>query len=359
VPYHVGDALGGDPDDLGRGGGAPRLALAAADGDDEQILDAGGERELALVVEHVRDGGRRGVAERDAAADRCDAGGPVAGPRLHRGRGAARTGAGRGADVAEAEIVGAGLDGVGAREEERAPRGKVVAWDQHGPHRVAQGEVPEQLAERGARAAEQRAQAAPGPAAAVGPPPAEAAQQEGEGVLRREDRAPGGAPRDQHGREHAPGAGPGRDVEEVGQPGPLVPGAPPQGGLQPDQRGAGEQPVGGPAAAVDRQDAHFALAGRRRRHRSQRRGLPRTGPRLRRGPRGEELGVVVAEEELALEDGEDLVGELVHVQPRGRVRPRRLHLSPRPDPVLAARRSRVRAWGGTRRLSSCQHAVRG
>uniref|UniRef100_K4A8Q3 Uncharacterized protein n=1 Tax=Setaria italica TaxID=4555 RepID=K4A8Q3_SETIT len=315
--YHVGDALGGDPDDLGRGGGAPGLGLAAADGDDEQVLDARGERELALVVEHVRDGGRRGVAERDATADRRDAGGPVARPRLHRRRGPARPRARRGADVAEAEVVGAGLDGVGAREEERAARGEVVAWDQHRPHRVAQREVPEQLAERGgARAAEQRAQAAPAPAT------------ERERVLRREERAPLGPPRDQHGREHAPGSGPRCDVEEVGQPGAVVPGPPPQRGLQPDERRAGEQPVGGPPAAVDRQDAHLALA-LLRRQRPQRRRLPRTGPRLlRRGPRGEELGVVVAEEELALEDGEDLVGELVHVQARRRVRPRGIHLVP-------------------------------
>jgi hypothetical protein len=164
--YHVGDAFGGDPDDLGcRGGGATGgavVALAAADGDDQEVLDAGGERELALVVEHVGDGRRRGVAEREAAADGRDAGGAVGGPHLHRRRRAVRPGAGGGAHVAEAEVVRRRLDGVGAGEEERPRRREVVARHQHRPHRVPQRQVAEHLPERGAGAAEQRADATGG-----------------------------------------------------------------------------------------------------------------------------------------------------------------------------------------------------
>jgi hypothetical protein len=289
--YHVGDAFGGDAGSLG----LPR-AGARADGHDEEVVDAGRAGELAPVVEHVRDGGGRGVAQR--AADGADPRGAVHGRDLHHAPGPGR--ARGGAHVPQPEVVRGALRGVGAREEERRPRRQVVARDQHGAHRVAEREVAERPAEGsrrgggggggGKRAAAVRQPQQPEPPRET--MAARAAEEERQRVLSAEHGRPA---REQQRRQHASRAGPRRHVEEVGQPRGGASGAPPQRGLQPHQRGAGQQPVGRARPAVDGQHAHLARAG--------------GGGGGREEAAAARADGVAAEQELGLQQGEDLVGQ--------------------------------------------------
>uniref|UniRef100_A0A0A9DAB5 Uncharacterized protein n=1 Tax=Arundo donax TaxID=35708 RepID=A0A0A9DAB5_ARUDO len=345
VVDEVGGAVGGNEGDGARpllgtppvhapevrvGGGSGAPAGAAADGEHEEVLDAAHEWELVFVVEHVRDGGRGRAAHGGPAVYGGAGRGPI--HRHHLG-GLEATGLRprRAADLAEAEVVALVLQGVGAREHQRRGRLEVVAGDEHGLDGVPQGEL---LAERRLHGHLQRRRRR-------GQRPLLAAAEEGRGargpaeqarrMVRHEPPRVVGVEqwraarvrREQHRREHAARAGPGDEVEVVRDTGIRVPRRKPERGLQVRQRAAGEQRPQPAPAAVHAQHADLPPLRRLPGHRRRR------GRLLRRLGQPQVVRVGVPEQELALEDREYLVVELVRVgAPRLRllVQPLHLHL---------------------------------
>lgn len=230
------------------------------------------------------DGCGGGVAHGDAAVEAEDAGLAVDGGDLDGGA------AGGGADVAEAEVEGVGLDGVGAGEDEGGAGGEVVAGDEEGLERVTEGEVDERSADPAGEAppAAEEAEPALAGAAEVG--------EEGESVGGGEEWAGVGAAGEEEGGEEATVAGAGGEVEKVGEAGVGDGGGAAEGGFEAGEGGGGEEAVGR-SRGVDGEDADAAdVAGEGR------------GSGL--------LGFVVgrvAEQELGLQNGEDLVAKLVDV----------------------------------------------
>jgi hypothetical protein len=314
--------------------GARASARAAADGEHEEVLDPAHERELVLVVEHVRDGGGRRAAHGGAAVYSGAGRGAV--HRRHLG-GLEASGLGpRGApDLAEAEVVAPVLQCVGAREHQRRGRLEVVARDEHGLDGVPQGEL---LAERRLHCRLQRRRwRGQGPLLAAaeegrgrgGRGPAEHARRvvrdEPPRVVGVEERRAARVRGEEHRGEHAAGAGARSEVEVVGDAGVGVPRRAAQRGLQVRQRAAGQQRPQAAPAAVHAEHADLPAL---RRLTRRRRGRLRRQFRRRLG-QPELVRVGIAEQELALEDGEYLVAELVRVgSPRIGllVQPLHLHL---------------------------------
>jgi hypothetical protein len=117
VPSHVGDALSGDHDDIGRGGGAPGLGPPLPKEKRSRSTTPEASRNSRMLL--------AAALWATPSAVMLVNGGPRGRAAPHS-RGPARPHARRGADVPEAQVVGASMDGIGAREEERAARGEVV-----------------------------------------------------------------------------------------------------------------------------------------------------------------------------------------------------------------------------------------
>ena len=282
LAHHVGLAGSGDAKEAGGGGAAQRGGGAPAEGQHHEVGRAGGEGELALVVEHVRERHGRRVGDSGGGSTRAGARGPRRGaqpgaPVQRRHLGGAHAAGGR-AHLPQREVERVGLHGVGAGEHERRRARHVVARDQQRLRGVAHRQVAEHLPERGLGAGptERRHQS---PAATAGQDLA---------VLGHElARRLGGHPaREQRRREEPACAGAGGEVEEVRDARGGVAGELLQAALEADQRGGGERAAVG--APVDGEHADAARGGRDALQRRQR-----------------------AEQEVGLEDGEYLLAQAV------------------------------------------------
>lgn len=286
MAYHVGLASSGDAQEARRRRAGAGGGVVPAEGQHDEVAGAGGEGELALVVEHVGDG-HRGRVGHGAAAARGRRGAEP-GPAVEGGDLGGAHAARRGADLPQREVERVGLDGVGAGEDERRRRRHVVAGYQQRLGGVPHRQVAEHLLEHRLRPPEQAT-----------PPPTAAGEHlpvPGNDVARRLRRHPAC---EQRGGEEPAGAGAGRQVKVVGDAGIGVPGELLKPALEADQRGRGERAAVG--AAINREHADAANG-----------GVVTCRPLRRRR----------AEEEVGLEDGEDLLAEAVGAAAAGEQRQR-------------------------------------
>ncbi|GER51282.1 acetyl-coenzyme A carboxylase carboxyltransferase subunit alpha [Striga asiatica] len=267
---------------------------------DQNVLNPSHKREFLLVVQHVGYGSRRRVAHGYPPVHPHAPGRPVHGPQADRPKHAWLGRRGQ-AHLPKVEIVAVGLERVRPREQKRRRTGQIVAGDEDWLQRVLQGQDPTRspVLERPSHHLFQTGLAAAGflqdtleEPSALPRGSAEflaISREEAPRVVRVENRAAPVARCEEHRREHPADSATGGDVEVVGDSG--VRDAP--------------HPT-----AVHAEYAYFSPL-----------ILQLLNAAVGGGGGGDLLGdpklaVIVAEEELALQDGENLVAQFVCVDAR-------------------------------------------
>ena len=234
---------------------------SVSDGEDEQVLHAVHRREVALVVEDVRDGGCRRIVHDEAAVDGWAGGLSVDGGETE-GLEEARRGRRGAAHLPELEVETRRLGRVGSGEHERRRTLEVKARDEQRLNGVLQGKQcsflfsREHLLQNVVHALRRES---PAPAEDSGGfEPIELVVSVGDeadgvssGVERPAEAVVGG----DHGSKDGADARAGDDVEEIGDLSVGIGGVGADLVLEVDEGGAGDG--GGGASAVDAENAGF------------------------------------------------------------------------------------------------------